>query len=112
MKRGEVWRVSIPPAPGHTQTGERPAIILQELTFNNSLPTTLTVPLTSKLATSRFAGTVMIQPDSQNGLTVPAVALVFQLRALDQRHCLQRLGILDPAVLDQIFAMLDHLTGR
>ena len=45
MKRGEVWRVLIPSAPGHAQTGERPAIILQELVFNNSLPTTLIVPL-------------------------------------------------------------------
>jgi hypothetical protein len=41
MKKGEIWRVLIPAGPGHAQTGERPAIILQELAFNNSLPTTL-----------------------------------------------------------------------
>ncbi len=112
MTRGEVWRVRIPPAPGHAQTGERPAIILQELVFNNSLPTTLIVPLTSKLAASRFGGTLVIQPDQQNGLTVPSVALVFQMRTLDQRNCLRPLGILDAATLDQIFALLDQLTGR
>jgi mRNA interferase MazF len=112
MKGGEVWRVRIPPAPGHAQTGERPAIILQELVFNNSLPTTLIVPLTSKLAASRFDGTLLIQPDQQNGLTVPSVALVFQMRTLDQRNCLKPLGILDAATLDQVFAVLDKLTGR
>ncbi len=112
MKRGEVWRVLIPSAPGHAQTGERPAIILQELVFNNSLPTTLIVPLTSKLAASRFDGTLVIQPDQQNGLTAPSVALVFQMRNLDQRNCLKPLGILDAAALDQIFAILDQLTGR
>jgi hypothetical protein len=37
---------------------------------------------------------------------------VFQLRALDKRFYLQRLGVLDPATLDQIFAELDKLTGR
>jgi hypothetical protein len=37
---------------------------------------------------------------------------VFQLRALDQRYFLQRLGVLDPSTLDQIFAELDRLTGR
>ena len=68
MKKGEVWRVLIPTAPGHAQSGERPAIILQELVFNNSLPTTLIVPLTSKLAAARFDGTLVIQPDQQNGL--------------------------------------------
>jgi mRNA interferase MazF len=112
MKRGEVWRVRIPPAPGHAQTGERPAVILQELVFNNSLPTTLIVPLTSKLAASRFGGTVLIQPDRQNGFTAPSVALVFQMRTLDQHNCVKSLGILDPATLDQIFAELDKLTGR
>lgn len=112
MKRGEIWRVLIPAAPGHAQMGQRPAIILQELMFNNSLPTTLIVPLTSKLAASRFDGTLVIQPDQQNGLTAPSVALVFQMRALDQHHCLQPLGTLDAATLDQVFDLLDRLTGR
>ena len=112
MKRGEVWRVRIPPAPGHAQTGERPAIILQELAFNNSLPTTLIVPLTSKLAASRFDGTLLMQPDQQNGLTAPSVALIFQMRTLDRRNCLKPLGILDAATLDQVFVVLDKLTGR
>jgi mRNA interferase MazF len=112
MKRGEVWRVVIPGAPGHAQAGERPAVILQELVFNNSLPTTLIVPLTSKLAASRFDGTLVIQPDQHNGLIVPSVALVFQMRTLDQRNCLKPLGILDASTLNQILAVLDRLTGR
>jgi mRNA interferase MazF len=112
MKRGEVWRVRIPPAPGHAQAGERPAIIVQELAFNNSLPTTLIVPLTSKLAAARFSGTLVIQPNQHNGLTAPSVALVFQIRTLDKQNCIHSLGMLDPATLDQIFAELDKLTGR
>jgi mRNA interferase MazF len=82
------------------------------LVFNNSLPTTLIVPLTSKLVASRFDGTLLIQPDQHNGLTAPSVAMVFQMRSLDQRNCLKQLGILDAATLDQIFALLDRLTGR
>jgi mRNA interferase MazF len=112
MKKGDIWRVSIPAAPGHAESGERPAIILQELAFNNSLPNTLVVPLTSKLATTRFPVTLVIQPDPQNGLTVPSVALVFQMRSLDQRDCLTKIGILDASVLDQILDLLDQLTGH
>jgi mRNA interferase MazF len=111
MKKGEIWRVLIPAAPGHAQSGERPAIILQELAFNNSLPTTLIVPLTGQLAASRFDGTLVIQPDKQNGLSAPSVALVFQMRTLDQRRCLKQIGTLDAATLDQIFDVLDKLTG-
>jgi hypothetical protein len=34
------------------------------------------------------------------------------MRTLDQRSCLKPFGTLDAATLDQIFALLDELTGR
>ncbi len=70
------------------------------------------MPFTSSLAAARFDCTLVVQPDNQNGLTVPSVALVFQARALDKRDFLQRLGALDAATLGQVFAILDQLTGR
>jgi mRNA interferase MazF len=112
MQRGEVWQVDIPFAPGHAQAGRRPAVIVQADVFLATLPTVLIVPFTGSQSAMRFPGTVLVHPDGQNGLTRPSVALVFQMRTLDQRYCLQRLGVLDPATLDQIFAELDKLTGR
>lgn len=91
---------------------DRPAVILQEDLFIASLPTVFIVPFTSTQAAARFDGTLVVHPDNQNGLTVTSVALVFQLRAPDKRNCLQPLGVLDAATLDQVFAMLDQLTGR
>jgi mRNA interferase MazF len=112
MKRGEVWRVSLPTVPGHTQAGSRPAVIVQDAQFSALLPTVLVVPFTGTQAAARFPGTLEVHPDVQNGLVVPSVALVFQLIALDQRNCLQPLGVLDSASLSQIFSLLDKLTGR
>ena len=112
MKRGEVWRVRLPAVPGHTQAGLRPAVILQEDQATAALPTVLIVPFAGTQAASRFPGTLAVQPDGQNGLTVPSVALVFQLTAIDKTNCLQPLGALDPVTLDQIFAELARLTGR
>lgn len=77
MKKGEVWRIRLPFGPGHTQAGERRAIIVQDDPFNLSLPTVLIVPLTGAQAATRFAGTMVVQPDGQNGLTKPSVALYF-----------------------------------
>jgi mRNA interferase MazF len=112
MQRGEVWKVDIPFTPGHAQAGERPAVIVQDGSFLTTLPTVLIVPFTGSLGARRFPGTVLVQPDGENGLTVPSIALVFQMRVLDQRACLQQLGVLDARTLDQIFAELDRLTGR
>lgn len=110
MKRGEVWRVRLPPASGHAQAGERPAIVIQDDKAN--LPTVLVVPFTATSAASRFTGTLIVHPDATNGLSVPSVALVFQLGAVDKRSMLYRLGSLDQATLDKVFAALDLLTGR
>jgi mRNA interferase MazF len=112
MIKGEVWRVRLPLGGGHVQAGERPAVVLQDDAVGAKLPTVLIVPFTSSLGASRFPGTVLIQPDNQNGLTMPSVALVFQLSAVDKRNCIKRLGMLDDLALDQIFAMLDRLTDR
>jgi mRNA interferase MazF len=104
--------VRIPYAPGHAQAGERPALIVQADALIASLPTVLIVPFTSTLGATRFDGTLLIQPDAQNGLHLPSVALVFQLRALDKRDFLHRLGALDAATLQRIYELLDRLTGR
>ena len=77
MKRGEVWRVRLPAVSGHTQAGMRPAVIVQDEQVTVSLPTLLVIPLTGTQAATRFPGTLLVQPDAQNGLTVPSVALVF-----------------------------------
>jgi mRNA-degrading endonuclease toxin of MazEF toxin-antitoxin module len=65
MRRGEVWRVSLPFATGHAQGGDRPAVIIQADSFTASLPTVMVVPFTGTLAASRFPGTLVVQPDGQ-----------------------------------------------
>jgi len=62
----------------------------------------LIVPCTGATAGSRFPGTVLIQPDKQNGLTKPSLALGFQLRALDKRRFLKRLVVLSPMTFQQV----------
>src|SRR4051794_25795533 len=95
MRKGEIWRVRLPFAGGHEQAGERPAVIVQDDAFIPLLPLIFVIPLTGELAASRFAGTLIVDPDVQNGLSRPSVALVFQLRGLDKRRFVSRLGLLD-----------------
>lgn len=65
MRRGEVWLVRLPPASGHAQSGDRPALVVQNDAFTTALPTILVVPLTGNLAAARFAGTLRVDPDGR-----------------------------------------------
>jgi mRNA-degrading endonuclease toxin of MazEF toxin-antitoxin module len=111
MQRGEVWRVKLPPALGHAQSGDRPALVVQNDAFTASLPTVLVVPFTGNLAAARFGGTLRVDPDGKNGLATPSIALAFQLRAIDQRDCVQRLGEVDAATLAAVIKLIKDLAG-
>jgi len=110
MKKGEVWRLRFPFAPCRTQAGERPAVIVHNEPSLSSLPVVLVVPFTSQLSAARFAGTLTVQPDGCNGLSMPSVALVFQLGAQVKRNLRHRLGELDPATMDAILELIRQLT--
>ena len=99
----------LPTRGGRAQAGRRPAVMLQSAA---KLPTTLVVPLTSQIDALRFAGTVLVEADSNNGLRRASVALVFQLTAVDNRYIGNRLGTLSREVLEEICSALDQLTGR
>jgi mRNA interferase MazF len=109
VQRGDVWQVRLTGGGGHAQAGDRPAVVLQHRRYTQALPMALIVPFTSRQKTLHFPGTVLVQPDGSNGLTLPSVALVFQLTALDTQFFLRHLGVLDPHSLDQILATLDQL---
>jgi mRNA interferase MazF len=109
MRKGEIWRVRLPFGAGHKQAGERPALIVQNNAMTVGLPTVLAVPFTSKLAARRFPGTLVVAPDANNGLTLPSVALVFQVGAQDKQDFVNCLGVIDDATLAQILALIEQL---
>ncbi|MAT72082.1 MAG: hypothetical protein CMJ58_21460 [Planctomycetaceae bacterium] len=98
MRFGDVVLVDLPQpagAPGHEQFGRRPAIIFQADEATPNLSTVLVVPCTSQLKAAQFAGSIVIEPSSENGLTLKTVALTHQLRAIDKRRiATPRLGTL------------------
>lgn len=112
LSQGEIYWVSFPTSDGREQTGRRPALIVQGNVWLQSLPTIWVVPITSNLQAARFPGTMRIDPDQQNGLAVPSVLLVFQLRAIDKRRLLNLAGTLSSSQLAQVLQTIDSLLGR
>ncbi|MFH1056233.1 MAG: type II toxin-antitoxin system PemK/MazF family toxin [Candidatus Micrarchaeota archaeon] len=104
MKKGEIWLVNLPEGVGHEQKGTRPVLISA---CANGL--TLAIPLTTNAETADLAYTDKIAPTKDNGLTESSVALVFQMRALDDSRFIRQLGWIPKEQRDVVDGLLKTL---
>lgn len=100
MARGDVLLVGLPESEQREEKGNRPAIAVQ--TALESSPMLMIVPVTSSLSALRFPFTVKIEPSDSNGLSLSSVAMVFQLRAIDRKRIIRKMGELEPKDLAQV----------
>ena len=90
MARGDVLIIELPASELREQSGRRPAVAVQmEVTGD---PMLVVAPITSNLAALRFAFSVRVEPSPENGLTVPSVVMVFQIRAVDKQRIVRKIG--------------------
>ncbi len=102
MARGDVLLVELPKSDRREETGNRPAIAVQ--TDVTTSPMLMIVPVTSSLGALRFPFTVRIEASEINGLTLPSVAMMFQMRAIDRKRIIIKIGELEPRYLAQVDA--------
>ena len=100
MARGDVLLVGLPESDKREEKGNRPAIAVQ--TAIAASPMLTIVPVTSSLNALRFPFVVRIEPSELNGLNLPSVAMIFQLRAIDRKRIIRQIGELEPGYLTQI----------
>jgi mRNA interferase MazF len=114
MARGDILTIDFPVPSGHLgheQVGYRPAIVVQTALADANLPTTMVVPMTSNLNAMRFPYTIQVDPSPKNGLTKPSVLLVFQLRAIDKKRLVKKIGSLENHHLLQLDTEIRYLLG-
>jgi mRNA interferase MazF len=90
VARGDILLVSLPESDRREEKGTRPAIAVQA--DEEQSPLLMVIPVTSSMGALRFAFTLEIQPSKLNGLTLPSVAMIFQLRAIDPRRIVKKIG--------------------
>ena len=88
MARGDVLIIELPPSELREQSGRRPVVAVQTDVMGE--PMLMVAPITSNLAALRFAFSVRVEPSLENGLTVPSVVMVFQMRAVDKQRIIRK----------------------
>ena len=102
MKRGEVWLTALDPTVGREIRKTRPCLVVSPDELNASLPIVTVAPLTGGSHPAPFR--VAIAFADKNGLI-----LTEQLRSVDCRRLIKRMGTVDPRILDETLATLREL---
>lgn len=89
-KRGDVYLVSFDPTLGAEIQKTRPALILQNDVGNQHSPITIVAAITSNV--TRRGPTRVLLTAAEGGLTVDSVVLLNQIRSIDKRRLIKRLG--------------------
>jgi mRNA interferase MazF len=101
-KRGEIWLVNLDPTIGAEIQKTRPTVVVSS-DLIGKLPLKLVVPITDwKDYFAVNLWHVSIEPTDINGLSKKSAADVLQLRSVDERRFVRKLGILSAVDLQEI----------
>lgn len=101
VKRGDIFYADLSPVVGSEQGGVRPVLIVQNDTGNRYSPTVIAAAITSQVNKARLP--THIELSSPNyGLTKDSVVLLEQIRTLDKRRLREKMGRVEPEVMEKI----------
>ena len=100
-RRGEIYVVSFDPTVGHEIQKTRPAVIIQNDVSNRYSPMTIVAAISSQFADPPHPREVIIHP-GKSGLSQTSAAVLNQIRSVDRKRLIKRLGIVDATTLSKI----------
>lgn len=110
VKRGDVSLVDLNPVVGTEQAGIRPALVIQIDRANATSPHTIIVPFTTRIKETILPSHVKI-PAGIGGLTQDSILLCEQIRVIDKRRLVRRIGDIGEENLRKVGAALKVILG-
>lgn len=108
MKQGSIYLANLNPIKGHEQAGTRPVLVIQNDTLNKALPTVIIIPITSNLKAKDSLITWFL-PKNESNLKQDSVALLFQIRTLDKKRLIKKIGQLQKTKIALIKQQLNFV---
>ncbi len=109
-KRGDVVVVDFDPTIGAEIRKRRPALVIQNDIDNRHSPITIVVAITSQIDAERYPTEVHVLPP-EGGLTKPSIVLLNQIRSVDRRRVVGRLGRLGAPTMARVDRALQLSVG-
>ncbi|MBR5859670.1 MAG: type II toxin-antitoxin system PemK/MazF family toxin [Clostridia bacterium] len=107
MRRGDVYYADLSPVIGSEQGGIRPVLIVQNDTGNKYSPTVIAAAITSKTGKTKLPTHIEVSAGitaggARNGLPRNSVILLEQIRTIDKKRLMERMGKLDDVTMQQV----------
>ena len=109
-RRGEVYLVSFDPTVGAEIKKTRPALVIQNDIANRWSPVTIVAAISSRPERPVYPPDVPVNPP-EGSLNVPSVVLLNQIRSIDRRRLVKRLGRLRPDTMKLVNRALQISLG-
>jgi mRNA interferase MazF len=100
-RRGEVYLVNFDPTIGAEIRKTRPALVVQNDIANRWSPITIVAAITSRFEEPTYPTEVVVRAP-EGGLEVDGVVLLNQIRSIDKRRLVRRMGVLKPERMRQV----------
>ena len=101
VQRGDIWLVNLDPTIGHEIKKSRPAVIIQNDIGNKYSPITIIAPITSQNIDHIYPIEGLLS-SQKSGLDKESKVLLNQIRAIDKRRLIKKLGNVDEEKIDLI----------
>ncbi len=110
IRRGDIYFANLDPVVGSEQGGIRPVLIIQNNKGNKCSRTTIAAPITSKRMQG-FLPVHVFLTRKYTGLEDNSCVLLEQLRAIDKRRLLHKVGYANAFVMKQVDSAIRVSTG-
>ena len=110
--RWNIFLANLDPVIGSEQGKTRPVLVISEDQINRILPVVNVLPLTSRKAGRKIYPNEVLIPKGVGGLTKESIVLCYQIRTLDKKRLIKKLGTIDSVELQEsIFEALFFQLG-
>ena len=109
-KRGEIYLVNFEPTVGAEIRKTRPALVLQNDIANRHSPITIVAAVTSQFEEPLYPTEVLVKAP-EGGLSVDSVVLLNQIRSIDRRRLVRRLGAIPLSTMEKVERSLQISLG-
>ena len=112
IRQFDIWLANLDPAGGTVPGKIRPVLVLQTNNLNKvGHPSTIILPLTTDIFKDSELLRINLMPDFENGLEKDSAIIIDQIRAIDNKKLIKKIGQVSLSLHQRIKQLIAIVLG-